>query len=143
MRKIICLAVVVLMFALVGCAGQKVAITKSNVPSLKGTWEGTLGYGFYEGASGPAKLEILNDTVPLKAKLTINVPQIVATGFGIPAGQNVLEADNGKITNAGTVLWGSGDAAKGTFEVSLKGEKALDAWFFFKGMRGDGTFTKK
>jgi hypothetical protein len=143
MRKIICLAVVVLMIALVGCAGQKVAITQSNVPSLKGTWEGTLGYGFYEGASGPAKLEILNDTVPLKAKLTMNVPQIVATGFGIPAGNNVLENDNGKLTNAGTVLWTGADAAKASFEVSLKGEKSLNAWFFFKGMRGDGNFTKK
>jgi hypothetical protein len=143
MRKIICLAVVALMIALVGCAGQKVAITPNNVPSLKGTWEGTLGYGFYEGASGPAKLEILNDKVPLKAKLTATVPQIVASGFGIPAGQTVLENDDGKITNNGTVLWGGADAAKNTFEVSLKGENKLDAWFFVKGMRGDGTFTKK
>ena len=143
MRKIICLAVVILVIGLIGCAGQKVAITPSNVASLKGTWEGTLAYGEFEAQTGPAKLEILNDTLPLRARLTATIPQIVASYFGGQGGQQSAENNNGKLSNRGTIVWASDDASKASFEITLMGEKNLNAFFYFKGMRGDGNFTKK
>jgi hypothetical protein len=143
MRKIICLAVAVLMIGLIGCAGSKVAITPSNVATLKGTWEGTLAFGEFEAQTAPAKLEILNDTLPLRGKLTATIPQIVASIFGAQAGTQVAENNNGKLSNRGTIVWAAEDASKASFEITLMGEKNLNAFFFFKGMRGDGNFTKK
>lgn len=143
MRKVICLAVVVLMIGLVGCAGKKVAITQGNVASLKGTWVGTLAFGEFDAQTGPATLEILNDTLPLRGKLTATIPQIVASVFGAQAGTQSVENNNGKLTNRGTIVWASEDASKASFEITLHGEKNLNAFFFFKGMRGDGNFTKK
>jgi hypothetical protein len=144
MKKIICLVVVVLMIAGVAIAAKKMVITAKDLPGLKGTWEGTLGFGIMEqGGTSPVKLEILNDSVPVKARLTIsNVPSDVAMQFGDSGGQKVGELDNGKITSQGTIMW-VGAAPENFFEVSLKGEKKLGAWYYFRGMRGDGTLKKK
>lgn len=144
MKKIICLVVVVLMIAGVAIAAKKMVITAKDLPGLKGTWEGTLGFGIMEqGGTSPAKLEILNDTVPVKARLTIsNVPTDVAMQFGDSGGKKVGELDNGKITSQGTIMW-IGAAPENFFEVSLTGEKKLGAWYYFRGIRGDGTLKKK
>ena len=68
MKKMICLIAVALMVASVALAAPKMIITAKDLPALKGTWEGILGFGQFEGGTSPAKLEILNDTVPVKVK---------------------------------------------------------------------------
>ena len=145
MKKIICLVVVILMIAAVAYAAKKVAITTKNVASLKGTWTGSLSFatiGAAGGISSPCTLEIFNDTPPLKAKMSIaNVPTEVAQAFGIPAGPKSGENDDGTITGAGTVMWTGAD--KNFFEATLLDNKKLSLWYYFRGMRGDATLSKK
>jgi len=143
MKKIICLVVVVLMIATVAIAAKKMVIDKNNLASLKGTWAGTLSFGMMEaGGTSPATLEILTDTAPVKGKFTIqNIPKQVADGFGIQSGQHSAEAD-GVITSQGTLLWTG--AASNFVEAAIKSEgKALWVTYFFRGMKGEGTFKKK
>ena len=144
MKKVICLAVVVLMIAAVAfAASKKVAITEKDLPGLKGTWEGMLTFGIFDAKTAPCTLEILSDKVPVKGKLTVDVPQEVASVFGGTSGKQTLENNEGKLTKQGSLIWTSGDAA-GTFvEVWFNDAKKLELFYFFKGMRGDATLTKK
>ena len=143
MKKIICLVVVLLMIATVAFAAKKVLITTKNVASLKGTWSGVMSFGGAEqGGTSPVTVEILNDTVPLKCKLTVaNLPNQVAMQFGEAAGQKVGESDDGVISNQGTVVFTG--PAKNVFEFTLLDNKKVSMWYFWKGMRGDATLTKK
>jgi len=143
MKKIICLLAVALMIASVAFAAGKMKIAAKDLPGLKGTWEGTLGFGVMEtGGTSPVKVEILNDTVPVKAKITVkNVPEAVAASYGIQTGQNVAEGDEGLITSQGTIMWVG--PQKNVFELALTGEKKLHFWYYFRGMKGDGTLKKK
>ena len=144
MKKIICLVVVVLMIATVAIAAKKMVIDKNNLASLKGTWAGTLSFGLMEaGGTSPATLEILSDTAPVKAKLTIAyVPKQVADQFGGMGGQQAMDADNGVLTSQGTLLWTG--AASNFVEAAIKSEgKALWVTYFYRGMKGEGTFKKK
>jgi len=143
MKKIICLVLVVLMIAAVAIAAKKMVITEKNLPDLKGTWEGILSFGEFDAGTSPVKLEILNISVPVKARLTIrNVPDRLATRFGATGGEQVLEFNDGTITSQGTLMW-VGATAKNFFEVSLSGEKKLGAWYYYKGMKGNATLKKK
>jgi hypothetical protein len=145
MKKIICLVVVILMIAAVAYAAKKVAITTKNVASLKGTWTGVISFatiGAAGGVTSPVTLEILNDTPPLKAKWTIaNVPGEVARQFGMMEGQKVGENDDGIITADGAVMWSAAD--KNFVMATLMDNKKLSLWYYFRGMRGDGTVNKK
>jgi hypothetical protein len=141
MKKIICLVAVILMIAAVAYAAKKVAITKSNVASLKGTWIGVLDLG-KKGETTPITMEILNDAPPLKAKWTLaNVPNEVAAAFGEQGGQKVGEADDGMLTSAGTVMWIG--AQKNFIELTLMDNKKLGCWSFWRGMDMRGTLSKK
>jgi hypothetical protein len=56
-----------------GCATIPVSpISSGDVPSFKGTWEGSreMIWGRY-GSYDPAIMEVYNDSIPLKGKLTI------------------------------------------------------------------------
>lgn len=142
MKKIICLLAVVLMIASVAIAQKKAGITAKDLAGLKGSWQGTVGFGVMESASSAAKLEILNDTVPVKAKLTISdVPSQLASQIGVTSGQNVFESDNGSITTGGTIMW-IGQQPKNFFEVSGDA-KQLKLNYYFQGLRGDGLLKKK
>src|SRR3989304_8907914 len=137
MKKIICLLIVVLLIASMAYAQKTMKIAAKDLPALKGTWEGSISFGVFEGGgSSAAKLEILNDTVPVKAKLTISqVPDQIARQIGVMGGQNVFESDDGIITTQGTLMF-TGKQAKNFFEVSLAGEKKLKTWYYFQGLRG-------
>ena len=142
MKKIVCLVVVILMIAAVAYAAKKVAITPKNLASVKGIYDGVLGFGEMQGMSSPITLEIVNDTVPVKAKWTLaNVPDKVAAQFGETSGQKSNEADGGIITSQGTLFWtGPG----GNFvEITLLDNKKISVWYFYKGMRGDAVLAKK
>ena len=143
MKKIICLVVFVLMIASVVYAAPKMKIAAKDLPGLKGTWGGILSFGFVDiGGTSPVKLEVLNDSVPLKARITIsNVPNSVATQFGLMAGQNVAESDEGVITSQGTLMFVG--PQKNFFELTLTGEKKMNLWYFFKGMKGEADLKKK
>jgi hypothetical protein len=143
MKKIICLLAVVLMIASVAYAAKKVAIDAKNLSGLKGTWTGIMSFGAFEGGgTSPVTLEILNDSAPVKGKLTIqNVPGTVATSYGITTGQHALESDDGVITSQGTLVWTG--PAKNIFEVTLRDDNKIGVWYFYRGMKGDGTLKKK
>ena len=146
MKKIICLVVVILMIAAVAYAAKKVPITAKNVASLKGTWTGSLSFATIGAAGGvpsPVTLEILNDTVPVQARLTINqVPDIIASQLGITGGKHIGESSDGKLTTQGTIMF-VGAQPKNFFEVTLVGEKKISIWYYFNGLRGDAVFNKK
>src|SRR3974390_2832022 len=121
MKKIICLIVVALMVASVAFAAAKAKrITAQDLPSLKGIWVGSLEFGDMGAQLGNSActLEILNDTVPVKGKLTVsNVPDPVAQYLGLTAGKNEFGLDDGQITSQGTIVWMTSE--KNMFEVSM------------------------
>lgn len=144
MKKIICLIVIALMIASVALAQQKVKIAAKDLAGMKGTWAGRLGFGFgmQEIYTSLAKLEILNDTVPVKAKLTVeNVPQQVVDYVGGMSGQMVFENDEGVITTQGTLMFPSPE--KYFFEVTLTDKGKINLWYIYKTCKGEGNFTKK
>jgi uncharacterized GH25 family protein len=142
MKKIICLVAVVLMIASVVYAQKKMAITAKDLAGMQGLWTGNLSFGIQEGAGSAATLEIFNDKVPVKSKLTINqVPEVLASSLGLSAGQNVFESDDGSITSQGTILWTG--PTKSFFEITKVGDKKLKCDYWFKGLRGDAVFKKK
>jgi len=142
MKKMICLIAVALMVASVALAAPAMRITSKDLPGLKGTWEGMLGFGATEqGGTSPAKLEILNDTVPVKVKLTItNVPEQIAKQTGGQAGQNVYEGE-GVITTQGTLFFTG--PLKNFFEISQIAKDKIHVWYIYNVMKGDGVFKKK
>jgi hypothetical protein len=143
MKRIICLLAVVLMIASVVYAAPKIKITAKSLPALKGTWEGMLGFGTMEGGgSSPVKFEILSDTVPVKAKVTItNVPSNVAQEFGLQAGLNVGESDEGLITSQGTLMFTG--PQKNFFEFTSTGDKKASIWYVIRGLKGEANLKKK
>ncbi|MGZ3593765.1 MAG: hypothetical protein ACXWMO_06660 [Syntrophales bacterium] len=142
MKKIICLLAVVLMIASVALAAPKMPITAKDLPGLKGTWSGVLGFGVTDqGGTSPATLEILSDTVPVKFKFTIrDIPQQIASQTGAQQGQNVVEGEF-VLTSQGTLMFMG--AAKNFFEVSLTSKDKINIWYIYNTMRGDGNFSKK
>lgn len=142
MKKIICLVAVVLMIASVVYAQKKMAITAKDLPGLQGFWTGNVSFGIQEGAGSAATLEIFNDKVPIKAKLTISqFPDTLASSLGLSPGRNEFESEDGTITTQGTILFTG--ATKSFFEITRAGDKKLKCDYWFKGLRGDGVFTKK
>jgi len=147
MKKIVCIIAVVLMVASVVYAQTKAAkgITAQDLPAMKGTWRGMLSYGTVtDMGNSPAKLEILNDSVPLKSKLTVENPPAAATqALGLQSGTNTFETD-GVITSHGTLLFAD---PKGTgvgfFEVTKSGDNKITIFWWYSWLKGTGSFTKK
>ena len=142
MKKIICIIAVVLMIASVVYAQKKAGITAKDLAGMRGTWAGMIAFGEFEGGSSACTLEILNDAVPVKAKLTVNqVPNTLASQLGIMSGQNVFESDDGALTTQGTIMFTG--PSKGFLEVSKSGEKKIRLNYWFRGLKGDGILNKK
>jgi hypothetical protein len=139
MKKIICLLAIALMVVSVAIAAQK--ITTKDLASLKGTWEGRIEFGIMAAETATAKLEILNDTVPLKGKLTLSgVSDQAANLLGIMGGTSSMENNEGVITSQGTIMW----AANQNFvEVSHSKDKKLSGSYYLRGVKGSMTLTKK
>ncbi len=142
MKKIICIIAVVLLIASVVYAQKKAAeITPKDLPGMKGTWSGVLGFGTpIEGGSSPATLEILNDSAPVKTKLTVeNMPNVLTAELGLPSGTNSFEAD-GVINSKGTILC---TGPLGFYEITKSADKKIMVTYWYRGLKGDGTFRKK
>jgi hypothetical protein len=139
MKKILILLLAVLMVASVAYAQKAMKITAKDLAGMKGTWLGTL--TFDVGVNCPAKLEILNDSVPVQAKLTLsNVPEQITQMLATTGGTKTWENSDGKITTQGSLMWAG---EKNFFEVFKKGDKKADGWFYYQGARGTLVVTKK
>jgi hypothetical protein len=145
MKKIICIIAVVLLIASVVYSqkAKKAGITAKDLPALKGTYTGMLSWGEFEGGGTSAcTLEILNDAVPIKGKLTISqVPQVIASAIGLSTTPEPMTSEDGVLTTQGTIMFAG--AAKNWLEVSKSGEKKVKVYYYFRGLKGDGTLTKK
>lgn len=151
MKKTTCLVGIGLLLVsvvLVSCApGQKTIITKSNLLTLRGTWQGWTTFSSFQGNPVLTNVEINNDTVPLIGKIMFfNVPQPIANifpGAVVPAGNNItLDFTNGEISDQGTLISHGG---KNFVELTLyAGEKMkMNGWFYYYGAKGTMELTKK
>jgi hypothetical protein len=143
MKKIICIIAALLIIASVVYAQKKAGITAKDLPGMKGTYVGSMSFGLgAEGGSSACTLEILNDAVPVKAKLTISqVPSVVASQFGTSTTPEPMVSDDGTITTQGTIMFTG--PAKNFLEVSKSGEKKIKVYYYFRGLKGDGILKKK
>jgi hypothetical protein len=126
---------------------QKTIITKSDLPTLKGTWSGWTIFSSAQNNPVLTTLEINNDTVPLQGKITLsNLPPGVASLLpveSLSAGNQVaINFRNGKISDQGTIIRQSGE---NFLELTYTaGEKPkFDGWFYYYGARGTLTVTKQ
>ena len=153
MKKVICLVVIGLVFVsmvFVGCASlqlQKTAITKSNLSTLKGTWSGWTTFSSFSSNPVLTTMEIDNDTVPVKGKITLqNLPSGVAALFPADAktaGNSVIiQFTNAHISDQGTLI---GTTGQNFLQLTLLlGEKTkMSGWFYYYGGKGTVTLTKK
>jgi hypothetical protein len=151
MTKVICIGavgVLLVSIAFVSCSPvQKTVITKSNLSILKGTWEGWTVFSTFQANPVLTRMEINNDTVPIKGKINLfNLPQKVADNFpGVPlsAGNNItIDFANGEISDQGTLI---GQTGKNFLELTLlAGEKMkMNGWFYYYGSKGTMELTKK
>ncbi len=151
MRRGICLVgmgVLLASIAFVSCAPvQKTIITKSNLATLRGTWEGWTTFSTFQANPVLTTMEIDNDTVPIKGKINLfNLPQKVADNFpGVPlsAGNNiVIDFANGEISDQGTLI---GQTGKNFLELTLLagGKMKMNGWFYYYGSKGTVELIKK
>ena len=141
MKKFICVAGIVMLFASMVLAG---GITKADLKNLKGTY---VGAAHTVRGSADLKLEILNDTEPIKGKVTltnITAPQKDETGWGDSAS---AQNDGGVITNKGTIMF-TAEKGGNFFEVTSIGKNRsgklfLEGWFYAKGAKADWSATKE
>ena len=147
MKKIVGLTAVFLILAGVMLSEQAMAqkatpITKENMATLKGNWEGKV--DFKPQGTCSLMLRIDNDTPPLKGHVEFqNLPQGAGGLFPGNFGNETTyggDFENGIITNTGTLLI---SGKQGNFgEFSLVG-KNLSGWFYIWGARGTVTLKKK
>ncbi len=133
-----------------GCVTSKLkptTITKHNVCLLKGKWEGlTTSGNVATNIRVPTTMEIYNDTVPLKGKLTMhNVPPAVFNLF-VPkpktlSGDVTIEFRDGDINESGNLV---GKQGENHFELTLRiGEKMkMDGWIHYASLNPIVTLSK-
>jgi len=151
MKKAICLVgmgLLLVSMVLVSCTPmQKTVITKSNLSSLKGNWQGWTTFSSVPNQPVLTTMQITNDTVPVTGNITLtNLPDAVAAVFPADAktaGNNVtIDFSNGRITDQGTLIGRSGE---NFLEMTYyAGEKPkLNGWFYYYYTKGTVEFTKK
>ena len=151
MKKAICLMglrLLLVSMLLVSCAPvQKTMVTKSNLPSLKGTWQGWTTFSSVQSNPILTTLEITNDTVPVQGRITLeNLPRAVASIFPADAktaGNDVtIDFKNGMISDQGTLI---GQTGQNFIELTLSvGEKMkMNGWFYYYAAKGTVELTKK
>ena len=151
MKKRACLASIGLLFVsvvMMGCASvQKTTLTKSNLPNLKGTWQGWTTFSSVQSNPIRTTLQITNDTVPVRGNITLNnLPGAVASIFPADAktaGNDVtIDFKNGMISDQGTLI---GQTGQNFLELTLSvGEKTrMNGWFYYYGAKGTVELTKK
>ncbi len=139
MRRSIYMAVigiVVVSLVLMSCAsGQKTLVTATDLPALKGTWEGWTDFGIGQGKPVLTEVEIVNGTVPIITKITLrHLPGEFARMFPAEAktaGNDVtFEFREGRISNQGTIVAQSGN---NSLEITYSGGRKpkIQGWFYY------------
>lgn len=151
MKKTICLTGMVLFLVSmvwVSCAPvQKTVLTKDNLATLKGTWQGWTTFSSVQSSPVRTTLQITNDTVPVRGKITLeSLPGAVASIFPADAktaGNDVtIDFKNGMISDQGTLI---GQSGQNFLELTLSvGEKMkMNGWFYYWAAKGTMGLTKK
>ena len=158
MKKISCLIAVLLLLVgviIAGCATvptTTTVLTEKNLPILEGRWEGSA--IFAEGVRTTVTLDIYNDSLPLKGKVSIqNIPREAANIFpnGFEGSEWESYFDTGIITDKGGLIirgrggnFGEFSLIEGRSKRSvLEGESKLDGWFYLWGAKGAATLQKR
>ncbi len=133
-----------------GCSLTKVkptTITKHNVCLLKGTWEGSSTFGGVANKiQAPTTMEIYNDAVPLRGKLTIHnappaVPNLSAAKPNTLSGDVTIEFRDGNINESGNFVGKQGEKH---FELTLiVGQKLkMDGWIYYASLNPSVTLSR-
>ena len=154
MKKISCLIAVLLLLVgaiIAGCATAPTTmtiLTKNNLSILEGRWEGSA--VFARGVHTTITLDIYNDSLPLKGKISIqNIPREAANIFPGGFEESGWDSyfDTGTITDKGGLIirgrggnFGEFSLIEGESKRSvLEGESKLDGWFYLWGSKGAAT----
>ena len=126
------------LITLSACATVPISpISPGDVPSFKGTWEGAreMIWGRFKSYD-PAIMEVLNDSVPLKGKLTVLFMEGTDT--------RVFHFDNGTIDSQGNLVLPLKEDTKAVLSFH-KGEKKmkLDGYYYYGNYIGRLTLDKK
>lgn len=126
---------------------EPTTITNYNISLLRGKWEGLSTFGSVSSnIRVPTTMEIYNDTVPLKGKLTMhNVPPAVFNRF-VPrpntlSGDATIEFGDGNINERGNFVVKQGE---NYFELTLKiGQKLrMDGWIYYLSLNPSVTLSR-
>ena len=129
--KRLMIASLAVLFLLGACATVPVRpITSSDLPDLKGKWEGTreIVLNFLRTFSF-AQLEIYNDTVPVKGKLTLYIPEYTGNEVRTYPFENGQLDQTGKLiidlpeTNRMELLFSSGETKKTLYGSFMHGRQ--------------------
>jgi len=131
-----------------GCSMTKVkptTITEHNVCLLKGKWEGSSTFGSVANKiQASTTMEIYNDTLPLKGKLTIHnappaVPNLSAAKPN--TGDVTIEFRDGNINGSGNFVGKQGEKH---FELTLMiGPKLkMDGWIYYASLNPSVTLSR-
>ena len=147
MKKRICLVSIGLLLISVAlsCTPAKTVITKSNLPTLRGKWQGWTTFSAFQSNPILTTLEITNDTVPVQGRIILNnLPRGVADLFppgAVTAGGNVtIDFKNGMISDQGTLI---GHTGQNFLELTLSVGEKMNGWFYYRGTKGTMDLTKK
>jgi len=158
MKKNPCLIAVLLLLVealIAGCAAVPTTttiLTKNNLSILEGRWEGSA--VFAEGIRTTATLDIYNNSLPLKGKVSIQkIPREAANIFpgGFEGSEWESYFDTGTITDKGGLMIRGREGNFGEFSLIeseskrsvLEGESKLDGWFYLWGAKGAATLHKR
>lgn len=131
MKKIIFLMIGLMMVTSVAFAQR---ITPEDLGGLKGTWAGNAFFKY--NVICPIEVVILNDTVPVKARITLSiVPEEIKSALGGTDFSN----DDGQITTQGSLMF----AANRNFLELFYRRNKLDGWFYKDGMMGELVLFKR
>ncbi len=158
MKKIPCFIAVLILLVeaiIAGCATVPTTttiLTKNNLPILEGRWEGSA--IFAEGIRATVTLDIYNNSLPLKGKVSIqNIPteaaNIFPSGFEGSGWESYF--DTGAITDKGGLIIRCREGNFGEFSLMegkskrsvLEGGSKLDGWFYLWGAKGAATLHKR
>jgi hypothetical protein len=112
-------------------------ISPGDVPSFKGTWEGyrEMIWGRFRSYD-PAIMEVSNDAIPLKGKLTIVFMEGTDT--------RVFQFDNGTIDPQGNLVLPLKEDTKALLSFHKgEGKMKLDGYYYYGGYIGRLTLDKK
>jgi len=136
-----------------GCSSTKIkpeTITNYNICLLKGKWEGLSTFGSVSNnVRVPTTMEIYNETVPLKGKVTMhNVPPAVFNLF-VPrpktlSGDVTIEFGNGNINERGNFVCKQGE---NYFELALiigppQQKLGMNGWIYYSSLNPSVTLSR-